>query len=125
MGRADLAQEKRIMLFEEVYGVWTERRLTQEAAAELLGGLPPDVLALVRALWGGRDWRASGLPGEPLSDSELAAAAQRNAERNGAGFKCQPSGCEIALRKAPKACLRPRQQNRTLLFVANRPKSRY
>ena len=36
MGKANLAQEKRIMLFEEVYGVWTERRLTQEQAAELL-----------------------------------------------------------------------------------------
>ena len=36
MGGANLAQEKRIMLFEEVCGAWTERRLTQEAAAELL-----------------------------------------------------------------------------------------
>ena len=25
------------MLFEEVYSVWTERRLTQEEAAQLLG----------------------------------------------------------------------------------------
>ena len=40
MGRANLAQEKRIMLFEEAYGAWTERRLTQEAAAELLGVCP-------------------------------------------------------------------------------------
>ena len=40
MGKANLAQEKRIMLFEEVYGVWTERRLTQEQAAELLGVCP-------------------------------------------------------------------------------------
>ena len=40
MGKANLAQEKRIMLFEEVYGAWTERRLTQEAAAELLGVCP-------------------------------------------------------------------------------------
>ena len=29
MGKANLAQEKRIMLFEEVCGVWAERRLTQ------------------------------------------------------------------------------------------------
>ena len=28
MGKASLAQEKRDMLFEEIYGVWTERRLT-------------------------------------------------------------------------------------------------
>ena len=40
MGKANLAQERRIMLFEEVYGVWTERRLTQEQAAELLGVCP-------------------------------------------------------------------------------------
>ena len=40
MGKANLAQEKRIMLFEEVYGAWTERRLTQEEAAELLGVCP-------------------------------------------------------------------------------------
>ena len=40
MGKASLAQEKRNMLFEEVYGVWTERRLTQEDAAELLGVCP-------------------------------------------------------------------------------------
>ena len=54
MGKANLAQEKRIMLFEEVCGTWTERRLTQEAAAELLGGLPSDVPALGGALGGGR-----------------------------------------------------------------------
>ena len=55
MGKVNLAQEKRIMLFEEVCGVWTERRLPQEAATELLGGLPADVPALVGALRGGRD----------------------------------------------------------------------
>ena len=27
MGKASLAQEKRAKLFEEIYGVWTERRL--------------------------------------------------------------------------------------------------
>ena len=40
MGKANLVQEKRDMVFEEGCGVWTERRLTQEDAAELLGGLP-------------------------------------------------------------------------------------
>ena len=40
MGKANLAQERRIMLFEEVCGVWTERRLTREQAAELLGVCP-------------------------------------------------------------------------------------
>ena len=34
MGKASLTQEKRDMVFEEVFGVWTERRLTQEDAAE-------------------------------------------------------------------------------------------
>ena len=40
MGKASLAQEKRDMVFEEGCGVWTERRLTQEDAAELLGVCP-------------------------------------------------------------------------------------
>ena len=37
MGRASLLEEKRKMLFEDVYSVWTERRLTREEAAGLLG----------------------------------------------------------------------------------------
>ncbi len=40
MGKASLLQEKRDMLFEEGCGVWTERRLTQEEAAHLLGVCP-------------------------------------------------------------------------------------
>ena len=40
MGKANLAQEKRDVMFEEVYGVWTERRLAREDAAELLGVCP-------------------------------------------------------------------------------------
>ena len=32
MGRASLLREKGKMMFEEVYSVWTERRLTQEEA---------------------------------------------------------------------------------------------
>ena len=40
MGKASLAQERRDMVFEEGCGVWTERRLTQEDAAELLGVCP-------------------------------------------------------------------------------------
>ena len=57
MGKANLAQEKRIMPFEEVCGVWTERRLTQEAAAELMG-FALNVPALGRAPPGGRDRRS-------------------------------------------------------------------
>jgi len=37
MKRTELMQEVRKMLFEEVYGVWQERRLTQEEAARMLG----------------------------------------------------------------------------------------
>ena len=40
MGKASLLQEKRNMVFEEACGIWTERRLTQEDAAELLGFAP-------------------------------------------------------------------------------------
>ena len=55
MGRASLLEEKRKMLFEDVYSVWTERRLTQQAAAQTAGGVPADVPALVGAPRGGRD----------------------------------------------------------------------
>jgi transposase len=37
MIRTEIRQEIRIMRFEEAYGVWTERRLTQEEAARILG----------------------------------------------------------------------------------------
>lgn len=37
MGRAKWLQETRQMRFEEAYGAWSERRLTQEEAARLLG----------------------------------------------------------------------------------------
>lgn len=37
MRRTELLQEVRKMIFEEVYGVWQERRLTQEEAARMLG----------------------------------------------------------------------------------------
>ncbi|MDO9529808.1 MAG: hypothetical protein Q7J27_11730 [Syntrophales bacterium] len=37
MRRTELLQEIRIMRFEEVYGVWTERGLSQEEAARILG----------------------------------------------------------------------------------------
>ncbi len=37
MGRTDLRQEIRKMQFESVYTRWTQRRLTQEQAAIMLG----------------------------------------------------------------------------------------
>ena len=60
MSRANLLQEKRKMMFEEVYSVWTERRLTQEEAGQLLGDLPADVPALGGPLRGARDRRSAG-----------------------------------------------------------------
>ena len=63
LGRASLLEEKRKMLFEDVYSVWKERRLTQEEAAQTAGGLPADVPALVDPLRGGRDrWSAGPSP---------------------------------------------------------------
>ena len=38
MTRTQLLQELRRMRFQEAYGGWQERRLTQEVAARLLGG---------------------------------------------------------------------------------------
>ena len=37
MRRTEWLQETRLMRFEEAYGGWTESRLTQEEAAQLLG----------------------------------------------------------------------------------------
>lgn len=37
MRRTEWLQETRRMRFEEAYGAWSERRLTQEEAAQLLG----------------------------------------------------------------------------------------
>lgn len=37
MGLAKRREERRLMLFEDTYSMWTERRLTQAQAAELLG----------------------------------------------------------------------------------------
>ena len=37
MRRTELLQEIRKMRFEETYGFWTERRLTQQEAARILG----------------------------------------------------------------------------------------
>ena len=37
MGAAKLAEDRRLMVFEDAYSMWAERRLMGEQAAELLG----------------------------------------------------------------------------------------
>ena len=71
MGKANLAQEKRDMVFEEGCGVWTERRLTQEDAAELSGVCPRTF----------RRWaeRCEGDGIDGLRDRRLSGASHRAA----------------------------------------------
>ena len=59
------------MLFEEVHSVWTERRLTQEEEAQLLGICPRTFRS-----WAGR-YEAHGIDG--LRDKRLSRASQRAA----------------------------------------------
>ena len=59
------------MLFEEVHSVWTERRLTQEEAAQLLGICPRTFRR-----WAGR-YEAHGIDG--LRDKRLSRASHRAA----------------------------------------------
>jgi len=40
MRKTEILKEIRKMRFEEAYGVWTERRLTQEEAARMPGVCP-------------------------------------------------------------------------------------
>ena len=57
MRRTEMLQEIRKMRFEEVYGGWNESRLTQEAAARILGVcIGPFVVTLIatsREAWRG------------------------------------------------------------------------
>lgn len=71
MGRASLLQERRKMLFEEVYSVWTESRLTQEEAAQLLGVCPRTFRR-----WAGR-YEEFGIDG--LRDKRLSGLSHRAA----------------------------------------------
>ena len=57
------------MLFEEVYSVWTERRLTQEEAAQLLGVCPRTFRR-----WAGR-YEEFGIDG--LRDKRLSGLSHR------------------------------------------------
>ena len=60
MRRTELLQEVRKMRFEEACGGWQERRLTQEEAARLLGGVRAHVPALRGPLRGGGAGRIGG-----------------------------------------------------------------
>ena len=71
MRRAELLQEVRKMVFEEVYGVWQERRLTQEEAARMLGVCQRTFRRLVDR------YEESGLEG--LIDRRLDPASHRRA----------------------------------------------
>ena len=59
------------MLFEEIYPVWTERRLTQEEAAQLLGVCPRTFRR-----WAGR-YEEYGIDG--LRDKRLSGVSHRAA----------------------------------------------
>ena len=61
MTKTRLLQEIRKMRFEEAYGGWQERRLTQEEAARLLGGVRARSGATWTAArrWGSMGWWTS------------------------------------------------------------------
>ena len=63
MTRTQLLQELRRMRFQEAYGGWQERRLTQEVAARLLGGVSADSGAASTATGtrGSTGWSTSAL----------------------------------------------------------------
>ena len=69
MGKASLLWEKRKMLFEEVRSVWTDRWLTREEAAQLLGICPRTFRR-----WAGR-YEEHGIDG--LRDGRLTRASRR------------------------------------------------
>jgi len=71
MRRTELLQEVRRMRFEEVYGGWQERRLSQEEAARVLGVCPRTFRRLVNR------YEDSGLEG--LMDRRRCQASQRRA----------------------------------------------
>ena len=68
---ASLLEERRKMLFEDVHSVWTERRLTREEAARLLGAS-----ARTFRRWSAR-YEADGIEG--LRDRRLSRASHRAA----------------------------------------------
>ena len=74
MGLAKRKEDRRLMLFEDTYSMWTERRLTQAQAAELLG-----VCERTFRRWVER-YRADESDGvEALRDRRLSRASHRAA----------------------------------------------
>ena len=71
MRRTEMLQEVRRMRFEEAYGVWTERRLTQEEAARMLGVCDRTFRRYIDR------YEESGLDG--LLDKRLTQASSRRA----------------------------------------------
>ena len=71
MRRTELLQEIRQMIFEELYGVWQERRLTQEEAARMLGVCQRTFRRLVDR------YEEFGLEG--LTDKRLCQSSHRRA----------------------------------------------
>jgi transposase len=71
MRRTELLQEVRKMLFEQIYGVWQERRLTQAEAARMLGVCQRTFRRLLDR------YEESGLDG--LIDKRLNQASHRRA----------------------------------------------
>ncbi len=71
MRRTEVLQEVRRMLFEEVYGGWQGKRLTQEEAARMLGVCPRTFRRIVNR------YEEAGVDG--LVDKRLSQASHRRA----------------------------------------------
>lgn len=71
MRRTEIVQEVRKMRFQEVYGTWQERRLTQEEAAEILGICSRTFRRYINR------YEEEGLEG--LKDKRLTQASHRRA----------------------------------------------
>ena len=76
MGLAKQREDRRLMLFEDTYSMWTERRLTQAQAAEMLGVCERTFRRWVDRY---REEEAEGGGVEALRDRRLARASHRAA----------------------------------------------
>ena len=74
MGLAKRREDRRLMLFEDTYSMWTERRLTQAQAAEL-----PGISERTFRRWVDRyrEDEAEGGGVEALRDRRLSRARRR------------------------------------------------
>ena len=88
MRRTAILQEIRIMRFEEAYGVWTERRLTEEEASRMLVVYDRTFRCYIHR------YEERGLDG--LLDKRLAQASSR----------CAPVDEVIALARKYEGCYR-------------------